>query len=269
MTPIDFGRRSTDYARLRPGYPPSFYERLARIVPFAGKEVLDVGTGPGVVALELARRGARVTGIDVAPGQIAEACRLAREQDLDDRARFVVAAAEATGQASAVFDVAIASQCWLWLDHEKALAEARRVLRPGGHFVVAHFNYLARHSPVAAATEALVLRYNPGWTLGGFDGNYPRLIDELLEGGFEDVEGFAYDHLQPFTHEEWRGRVRTCNGVGSGALTDDDVGRFDADLAALLARDFPEPLLIPHRIWVAFGRSPPARLQRAASPRRR
>ena len=44
---VNFGRRSDDYARYRPGPPDSFYDRLAQFVSLAGADVLDLGTGPG------------------------------------------------------------------------------------------------------------------------------------------------------------------------------------------------------------------------------
>jgi hypothetical protein len=91
--------------------------------------------------------------------------------------------------------------------------------------------------------------------MAGWTGVYPQQIDRLQEHGMRLVEQFCYDHRQPFTHEGWRGRMRTCNGVGSGTLTDAQVAAFDADLAALLAREFPrEPLLIEHRVWAVITR---------------
>jgi len=56
--------------------------------------------------------------------------------------------------------------------------------------------------------------------------------------------------MQPFSHEAWRGRMRTCNGVGSGGMSAEQVAAYDADLAALLAREFPEePVHVAHRVW--------------------
>ena len=46
--------------------------------------------------------------------------------------------------------------------------------------------------------------------------------------------------------------MRTCNGVGA-ALPPEQVERFDADLAALLAEEFPGDLVIPHRVFAATG----------------
>jgi 2-polyprenyl-3-methyl-5-hydroxy-6-metoxy-1,4-benzoquinol methylase len=65
MREVDFGKQSGDYARHRPGFPDSFYNRIQTFLPLSATEALDVGTGPGIVALELAKRGARVTGIDM------------------------------------------------------------------------------------------------------------------------------------------------------------------------------------------------------------
>lgn len=253
---IDFGRRSDDYAAYRPGFPGSFYDRLERLVPLKGIDALDLGTGPGIVALELARRGASVTGIDRSANQVAAAAKAAAGAGLDGTT-FLVGPAEHTGLPDASFDLVTAGQCWVWFDHDAAIAEARRLLRPGGVLVVAHYCYLARCNPAAARTEALVLKHNPGWAMAGWTGIYPKHIDQMQQGGMELIEQFCYDHLQPFTHESWRGRMRTCNGVGSGVLTDQQVARFDAELGELLSREFPgEPLLIEHRVWAVVVRKP-------------
>ena len=79
---VDFGRHSEDYGRYRPGFPTSFFDRLEALRPFSDTQALDLGTGPGVVALELARRGARVVGVDVAPNQLKVARRLAEREYL-------------------------------------------------------------------------------------------------------------------------------------------------------------------------------------------
>ncbi len=98
--------------------------------------------------------------------------------------------------------------------------------------------------------------------MADFDGLYPQRVDALIGGDFQFVEQFCYDHHQPFTHEEWRGRIRTCNGVGSGSMSESQVHQFDAALAELLRSEFPQqPLMIRHRVWTVVGRKPKADLR--------
>jgi ubiquinone/menaquinone biosynthesis C-methylase UbiE len=245
---IDFGLRSRDYAEQRPGFPDSFYERLERFRPLVGARVLDLGTGPGIMALPLAERGAYVIGTDISENQIVAARERAAAAGLGDRCTFEVARAEETGLPSASFDVITSGQSWHWFDHEKALAECTRLLAPGGYLVIAHYSYLPQHSALVRDSEALVLKHNPAWKLGGFNGLLPWLVDSIATDAMKLCEQFVYDHDRKMSHEAWRGRMRTCNGVGSGGMDEATVERFDRDLAELLAAKYPEPVPVPHRV---------------------
>ena len=256
MSGIDFGRHSDDYAEHRPGFPASFYRRLDALTPITGSRSLDLATGPGTMALELAALGSSVVGIDISAEQIATANRVAKERDLEDRARFRVANAEDTGLEASSFDLVTAGQCWHWFDSTAAMAEVRRVLRPGGVLAIAHYSYLAEHSPVARDTEDLILEFNPSWSMAGWAGIFPELIDEVIRGGFRLVEQFCYQHDEEFSHTRWRGRIRTCNGVGSGGLSPSEVRRFDEALGRLLSSQYPDPMSVEHRVWCVVARKP-------------
>ncbi len=256
MTRIDFGRYSDDYAASRPGPPASFYDRLDALSPLRGARALDLATGPGTIALEIATRGGTVTGLDIAPGQIAAADRVARQRGLEGRARFLVGRAEETGQPSGAFDLVTAGQCWHWFDARAALAEARRVLRPEGLLVIVHYSYLAEHSPLAHDTENLILKLNPSWSMAGETGVYPDQIDGVIRGGFRFVEAFCDQHDEVFSHQRWRARMRTCNGVGSGEGTDEMVRLFDEALDRLLKDRYPDPVTVEHRVWCVVARRP-------------
>lgn len=255
---IDFGLRSDDYAEHRPGFPASFYDRLTGIFPLEGASALDLGTGPGIVALELARRGADVVGLDIAQPQLDAAKRRAVELGLEARTRFELHPAEQTALEDASVDFITAGQCWPWFDNARALAEAARVLKPGGHLVVAHLCYLPHRSRLAKLSEDLVVKHNPAWKLAGWHGIFDRQIDGLQTEDLRLVEQFCYDYEQPFSHTAWRGRMRTCNGVGSGGMSEDGVQRYDADLARLLKTQFSEePVSVVHRVWAVVCRRRP------------
>ena len=208
------------------------------------------------MALELAARGSAVVGIDISAELIATARRVAKERNLEDRTHFRVARAEQTGLDTNAFDLVTAGQCWHWFDSAAAMKEAQRVLRPGGVLVIAHYSYLAEHAPVARDTEKLILEFNPSWSMAGKAGIYPELIDDVIRGGFSLVEQFCYQHDETFSHARWRGRIRTCNGVGSGGLAPDEVVRFDEALGRLLSSTYPDPVLVPHRVWCVVARKP-------------
>lgn len=246
---IDFGLRSRDYALHRHGPPDRWYDRLDSFVPIDGSRVLDLATGPGTLALELARRGATVTGIDIAEPQIEAAIHRSDELGLSRQTSFRVGRAEGTGAEAEAFDLVTSGQSWHWFDAPSTVAEVCRVLRPGGVLAAVAYSYLSEYSPVAADTEALILEFNPGWPMAGWSGLFSRWVEDVVRGGLPLVEQFCWDYDEAYSHEDWRGRIRTCNGVGSGGLPPSEVERFDAALAALLAAKYPDPMPVRHRLW--------------------
>lgn len=248
---IDFGRAADDYARYRPGFPDDFFDRLGRLGWIRhGMRALDLGTGTGSLALGFAARGLRATGLDIAPDLLDAARRAAADRGLE--AEFLEGAAEATGLAGGSYDLVSAGSCWWWFDSDLAAGEAARLLAAGGRLLICNFSYLALPGNVCTRTEALVLDHNPGWSKAGWRGIHPEQVRALDEAGFRDVESFSYTVDVPFSHEAWRGRMRTCNGVGP-SLDPAQVEQFDHELASLLAAEFPGELSIPHRVFAASG----------------
>lgn len=248
---IDFGRRAEDYDAHRPGFPPRFFDHVGERgwIPATGT-ALDLGTGTGSLALEWARRGLDVTALDIAPELLRIVARRAASEGLE--VRTIEATAEATGLADDSVDLVTAGQCWWWFDADRAARESRRILRPGGRLLICNFSYLALPGSAAERTERLVLAHNPGWPKAGWRGVHPEQVQALDVAGFDAVESFSFTIDVPFSHLGWRGRMRTCNGVGS-ALAPDEVERFDAELTELLAAAFPDPFPVRHRVFATSG----------------
>lgn len=249
----DFSRHSTDYARFRTGPPAAFYDRLAARRPIEGMQAVDLGTGTGFVAIELAKRGACVVGVDVAAPQIEQAVQAAARAGVDRQCAFMVAPAESTGLESGQYDLAISCCAFHWFQRLTVLDEVARLLRPGGILAVVYDSYLTRHSAVAQRTEDLLLALNPRWSMAAHTGTFAQDIDDLCTPGLTFVEQFCFDHDVRFSHEAWRGRMRTCNGVGSGGMDSLEVEAFDRQLDRLLHKEFPEePLRVRHRLWATL-----------------
>ena len=241
--PIDWGRIADEYSRYRPGPPDSFYERLRGMdVGLPNQRFLDLGTGTGALARRFAANGCDVVGLDISVPSLVHA--------MQDRAtrevRYVAAMAEAPPFRDGIFDVVIASQCWLYFDKRRTVPEVRRVLKRAGVLVTSHFSFMPRADDIVRQSEELVLRYNPQWTGADWDGFVPEQ-PEWSRGLAAVRARFCYDEAIWFTREEWRGRMRALRGIGA-SLPAEQVAVFDRDHDTLLRRIAPDRFPLVHRI---------------------
>lgn len=231
--PIDWNRTSEDYARYRPGPPDSFYKILSALqVGVPGQRVLDLGTGTGALARRFAQQGCAVAGVDIAAAQVETAQRLAERDRL--QIDFRVAAAENTGFPDHSFDLISAGQCWLYFEKTQVIPEVKRLLATGARLLISHLNWLPQVDRVAYESEQLLLKFNPEWNAGDYDGNV-SVRPDWAQSHFGVNAMFFYDEAIPYTKESWRGRFRACRGVGASLLSE-EVRHFDQEHARLLDR---------------------------------
>jgi len=97
--------------------------------------LLDVGCGPGILALDLAHLFREVVGVDPDAGMIAEARQEAARRGLAGKARWVRAAAEELPAGLGVFTAATFGHSFHWMARDLVAATVRDMLAPGGAFV--------------------------------------------------------------------------------------------------------------------------------------
>lgn len=172
-----------------------------------GKRVLDVGCGGGILSEAMARRGAQVTGIDLAPQTIEVAELHALESQLP--IRYVREAAETHAAHSAgAYDVVT---CMEMLEHvpepESVLRALHDLVRPGGDVFVSTLNRNIRSYLLAIIGAEYVLNQLPRGTH-----SYERFIkpSELsrwaraVHLSVVDIAGVGYDgirHTARRTHD--------------------------------------------------------------------
>ena len=116
------------FSRFMESSAVDFLDRLGVV---AGSSLLDVACGSGQLGLIAARRGARVTGVDIATNAILAARGRATAEGLD--ARFDEGDAEALPYADACFDVVASLYGAMFAPRpDRVAAELLRVCRPGG-----------------------------------------------------------------------------------------------------------------------------------------
>lgn len=132
-------------------YAINLYHHLAAAVPLAGRDVLEIGCGRGGGSSYIARYLAprRMVGIDISSRAIAFCRRVHRHPNLEFRHGDAEAVPFPDGSFDAVVNL---ESSFCYGDFDRFVAEAMRVLRPGGYFLFAD---IRMDHEVAALDDAL------------------------------------------------------------------------------------------------------------------
>ena len=177
---------------------PARLNYISERVALSGARVLDVGCGGGILAESLARAGAQVTGIDLAP-RVLEVARLhLHESDLDIEYREMAVeslAAETPGAFDAV-------TCMELLEHVpdpgSVMAACANLLKPGGRLFLSTLNRTPWAFGAAIAGAEYALSLLPRGTHHYAHFIRPSELAASLRGArleLEDLSGLAYNPL--------------------------------------------------------------------------
>ena len=192
-----------------------------------GEEVLDLGCGPGIIAKALSKSGARVTAVDYSETMLQYAKDNVTDTPLDSgrSPRFVHADAheylKSTPDDS--FDVVLASLFLSYIEaadkRQSVLAEAFRVLRPGGRFI------MSNPKPHPGFSRVF---WKSGWTAL----RHIIYAIQLLRYAFRFNR---FDRQGKFHFFSKRETVELLTGAGLALDPDTDIGTSLAETVYLIA----------------------------------
>jgi SAM-dependent methyltransferase len=140
-----FDAAAASYQDARPDYPGELYDDLLELTGLAGltgttgstgstqpAHLLEIGPGPGKATLPLARKGFRITAIELGTELAEQAQRnLAAFPAVD-----VVTSSFEEWDAEHEYDLIYAATAWHWIDPAVKYAKAAELLRPDGHLAI-------------------------------------------------------------------------------------------------------------------------------------
>ncbi|MBQ2964008.1 MAG: class I SAM-dependent methyltransferase [Clostridia bacterium] len=239
---FDFGKTSAEYAKYRDIYPKELYHRLYELgVGHKGCSWLDIGTGTGVLPLNMYLYGADIKAIDISECQIDAGKLLAKEKGAEN-IEFSVSPAEETPFEDNSFDCITAAQCFWYFDREKIIEEIKRLLKPNGIFVKIYMSYTLLDE-IAKRSHTLVKTLNKNWTPGA-SGSKDMYNHPFVNGQLD-----IFDCKLPFTRESWHGRMIACRGT-KASMDKETLVRWEKAHTELLSK-YPKEFEINHKIYIA------------------
>jgi len=229
-----FETTAQTYAAHREPYPPAFFSAVAKALNLTGREALiDLGTGPGLLALGFAPYVGRIVGIDPEPAMIAEARRAAATA----KVKFPVidGCAEDVPADLGPFDLVTIGRALHWMDRDATLATFDRILAPGGRILICGSSPFAdEKNPWRPAYESVLVAW--GETR---EGRHHRLHENWFEGSrFAEIAKITTTHRQAIGPQDLVERALT-RSTSSPAVLGSRIQAFRADMLTALMPFFP------------------------------
>ncbi|PZT71489.1 class I SAM-dependent methyltransferase [Streptomyces sp. AC1-42T] len=188
------------YARYRPWYPAGLYTELTDRFGLNGTQrALDLGCGPGTVALPLAPLVAEVIAVDPAPGMLEQGRLLAAERGVHNVRWQYGDSTTLLGMDLPPLDLCVMAKAFHWMDRDQVLSDLAKLTTPQSGVVIVSAGPpgttpLPAWAPVVAEVRAAYL----GTARRAGRGFYPepqeQFRDTLARSAFSEVTLASWDH---------------------------------------------------------------------------
>ena len=212
-----FATTAALYAQFRPPYPPEFFRAVAQRLRLGKQHALiDLGTGPGLIALGFAPYVGRIVGVDPEPAMLEVAGRAAA--CAGQEFALIESAAEALPRQVGSFDVVTIGRALHWMDRDLVGSLLERLVAPGGVVLVCSARSAAdgRNGWLDAYNEAR--RYWSGTT--DRTRHRPDLAGILADTRFRTGEMIAVEGSHELSARDLAHRMLTFSGPSPAILGD-------------------------------------------------
>jgi ubiquinone/menaquinone biosynthesis C-methylase UbiE len=199
----NFSAQSKLYATFRPRYPDALYDFIFRNIKSFDK-ALDVATGNGQIAIELAKKFTEVYATDISAKQLAEAPALSN-------IFYKVEPGEDASFPENYFDLVTVAQAIHWFDFDKFYTTVKKILKPSGIIVVIGYGLLSVDNKI----DKWLHHYYKNIT-GPYWDKERKYIDDLyttIPFPFSEIETPQLKIDYKWTREQFVGYINTWSAV--------------------------------------------------------
>jgi ubiquinone/menaquinone biosynthesis C-methylase UbiE len=232
-----FETTAETYSLYREPYPRAFFaEAAARLGLKGGERLIDLGTGPGVLALGFRPYVGSVLGVDPEPNMLAAARAAADAAGTE--LPLLAGRAEDLPEGIGPFDLVTIGRALHWMDPEATSAVLDRILAADGTILVCGSSPAKDGSnPWQATFDAIVHSWTPSAReVRGWQSVYERWFDGTP---FAEIEEIRHVFTAPVTPAMLFSRVLTRSST-SPAVLEDRVDACRDELMAALSPFFPD-----------------------------
>ena len=226
------------YEQYRPPYSAEFFQAVAQKLALSTQHsLIDLGTGPGLLALGFAPYAGRVVGVDPEPEMLAAARAAAARAGAD--VTFLEGRAEDLPDDVGGFDVVTIGRALHWLDRNALGPLFARLVAPGGAIVVcASFSVHDGRNPWLADYDAARRAWSDAQLVRDASKAEPthrNLAEVLRPAGFGVFETVSVETTHEVSASDLARRVLTFSPSSPAAVGD----RIDAMLSDIEGRLLP------------------------------
>lgn len=239
--PRRFRSTAVYYSRFRVPYPNALIVDIAERVKLGpGDRVLDLGCGPGPLAIAFARLGMEVVGLDPEAEMLAAAAQAAREAGVS--VRFEEGSSYDLGPELGHFKLVTMGRSFHWMDRPATIAALNGMVEPGGNIALFHDHRVATDPDWPEVMDKVSEKYVPeGSLLRRMRREKQWLAHEsvLLNSAFSDLALIGRVMERELTVEDIIGRAYSMSVTSPEALGA-KRDAFETDLRTGLAALSPD-----------------------------